>query len=102
VRVGDHIRFLNVKDIFFFQAEDKYVAAHTFDEVFLLDETLNQLETELPADDFARIHRSAIINLNHLAEIAREFAGSYRARMRDKKKTALAVSRSAKPKLGLN
>ena len=102
VRAGDHIRFLNVKDIFFFQAEDKYVEARTFDEVFLLDETLNQLESHLPAEDFARIHRSTIINLNHLAEVVREFSGNYRARMKDKKKTELPVSRGAKAKLGLS
>jgi len=102
VRTGDHIRFLQVKDICFFQAADKYVAAHTFDEVFLLDETLNQLEAELPGEDFARIHRSALVNLNHLAEVVREFPGSYRARMKDRKKTELSVSRAAKAKLRLS
>ena len=102
VRAGDHIRFLNVKDIFFFQAEDKYVEAHTYEEVFLLDATLNDLEAELPAADFVRIHRSTIINLNHLAEVVREFPGSYRARMKDKKKSGLPVSRSAKARFGLS
>ena len=102
VRTGDHIRFLNVKDVCFFHAEDKYVAAHTFEEVFLLDKTLNQLEAELPATDFVRIHRSTVINLNHLAEVVREFPGSYRARMKDKKKSALPVSRAAKARLGLS
>lgn len=102
VRAGNHIRFLNIKDIFFFQAADKYVAAHTFDNVFLLDETLNQLEAELPVEDFVRIHRSALINLNHLAEIVREFPGSYRARMKDRPQTELPVSRSAKARLRLS
>lgn len=102
VRAGNHIRFLNVKDIFFFQAEGKYVAAHTFNNVFLLDETLNQLEAQLSAEDFTRIHRSALINLNHLAEIVREFPGSYRARMKDRPKTELPVSRSAKARLRLS
>lgn len=101
VRVGDHIRFLNPKDICFFRALDKYVEAHTFDEAFLLSETLNQLEAELAVEDFVRIHRSALINLNHLSEVIRYAPGSYRARMRDKKKTELPVSRGAKAKLGL-
>jgi DNA-binding LytR/AlgR family response regulator len=55
----------------------------------------------LPAGDFVRIHRSALINLNHLDEVVRLAPGSYRARMRDKKKTELPVSRGAKAKLGL-
>lgn len=101
VRVGDSIRWLNVKDIFFLQAADKYVEAHTFDEVFLLDEPLQQLEAALPAEDFVRIHRSAIINLAHLEAVVRLFGGSHRARMKDKKKTELPVSRGAKANWGL-
>ena len=65
-------------------------------------EKLHQLESHLPAEDFVRIHRSTIINLNHLAEVVREFSGSFRARMKDKKKTELSVSRGAKAKLGLS
>jgi two-component system LytT family response regulator len=102
VRIGDHIRFLNPQDIYFFRAVDKYVEAHTFDESFLLTETLSQFETGLPAGDFVRIHRAALINLNHLSEVVRYAPGSYRARMRDKKKTELPVSRGAKAKLGLS
>jgi two-component system LytT family response regulator len=101
VRIGDHLRLLNLKDIYFFRAVDKYVEAQTFGESFLLSETLNQFEADLPAGDFVRIHRSAIINLNHLDEIMRHAPGSYRARMRDKKKTELPVSRGARAKLGL-
>jgi len=101
VRVGDRIRFLNLKDVFFFQASDKYVEAHTFDESFLLTQTLNELESQLPAADFVRIHRSAIVNLNHLGEIVRWFGSSYRVRMLDKKKTELPVSRNCRAKLGI-
>lgn len=101
VRIGDRIRLLNIQDIYFFQAVDKYVEARTFNESFLLSQSLNQLESELPSQDFVRIHRSTIINLNHLDEVFRWFGGSYRARMLDRKKTELPVSRYSKTKLGL-
>jgi len=101
VRVGDRVRFLPVREIYFFQAADKYVAAHTRDEVFLLDQTLNQLEGELPPEDFVRLHRSAIANLNHIAEAVRGFGGNYRVRMKDQHKTELPVSRQAKARLAL-
>lgn len=99
VRSGDRIRFVQIKDIYFFRAEDKYVVAHTFEEAFVLDQTLNQLEAELPADDFVRVHRSAIVNLNRVAEIARSFGGNYHVRMKDKQNTQLPVSRQAKANL---
>ncbi len=99
VRVGDYIRFVKLQDIYFFRAEDKYVEVCTFDKSYLLSQSLNQLETQLPEDDFVRIHRSAIINLNHLVEMKKWFSGTYRVRMRDNKKTELPVSRRFKTKL---
>jgi two-component system LytT family response regulator len=101
VHIGDKIKLLNVEDIYFFHAVDKYVEVCTFNEAFLLNETLTQLESELPPEDFVRIHRSAIINLNYVGEFIRWFGGSYKVRMLDKNKTELPVSRSSKDKLNL-
>ncbi|NIR48377.1 response regulator transcription factor [candidate division KSB1 bacterium] len=101
VRVGDRIRFLDVDEIYFFEADEKYVSVHTYDETILISKSLQQLESELPAEDFVRVHRSAIINLNHVAEFVKWFSGTYRVRMRDKKKTKLPVSRKSRTKLGL-
>ncbi len=101
VKIGNHIRLLNVEDIYYFRAEDKYVEVHTFDESFLLNQSLNQLQADLPPDDFVRVHRSAIINLNYLKDIKKLHLGSYRARMKDKQGTEVPVSRNSRAKLGL-
>jgi len=101
VKIGNHIRLLNVEDIYYFRAEDKYVEVHTFDESFLLNQSLNQLQADLPPDDFIRVHRSAIINLNYLKEIKKLHMGSYHARMKDKRKTEVPVSCNSRVKLGL-
>ncbi len=101
VKIGNYIRLLKVADIYYFRAEDKYVEAHTFDESFLLNQSLNQLQADLPADDFVRVHRTAIINLNHLKEIKKMHMGSYLARMKNKQKTEIPVSRNSRTKLGL-
>ena len=102
VTVGDSIFMLNVCDICFFRAADKYVEAGTYDKTYLLSKTLNQLEQELSLDDFVRIHRSAIINLNHLEKIFRWFGGRYKVRLNDKNKTELDVSRNSRHKLGIS
>lgn len=101
VKIGSHIRLINIDDIYYFRAEDKYVAVHTFDESFLLNQSLNQLQADLPPDDFVRVHRSAIINLNYLKEIKKLHLGSYLARMKDKQETQVPVSRHSRVKLGL-
>ncbi len=101
VKIGDRILLLESREIYFFRAADKYVEAHTFDQTYLLNQSLNELEKTLPSDDFVRIHRSALINLNHLAEIIRDY-GQYKVRMRDKQSTVLPVSRGMKGNLGLS
>lgn len=102
VRSGDRIRLLDYHEIYFFRAVDKYVEVHTHHESFLLDQSLNQLESELPAEQFVRIHRAALVNMQHVLEIVRGLGGNYRVRLRDKKTTELPVSRGAKGKLKLN
>lgn len=99
VRAGDRIRLLDHGEIYFFRAVDKYVEVHTHNESFLLDQSLNQLETELPAEHFVRIHRSALVHMKHVVEIVRGLGGNYRVRLRDRKATELPVSRAAKEKL---
>ncbi len=101
VRTGDRIRLLDYDEIHFFRAADKYVEVHTAQESFLLEQSLNQLETELPAEHFVRIHRAALVNMKHVLEIVRGLGGNYRVRLRDKKATELPVSRAAKAKLNL-
>ncbi|MBU8923484.1 MAG: LytTR family DNA-binding domain-containing protein [Bacteroidales bacterium] len=102
VKTGDRVKFIDIEDIFFLTAGGKYVELFTADSSYLLTKTLKELEEELPPDDFVRIHRSSIINLAHVDEFARMFSGAYVARMKDKKKTELPVSRQSKGRLGLN
>lgn len=102
VRSGDRVRFLDGNDIYYFRAADKYVEVHTFDAMYLLPDSLSAIEKSLPARDFVRIHRAAIINMRHLDEAARDANGQYRVRMKNQKRTVLPVSRRARHKLGLS
>ena len=101
VRLGDRIRFVEPSAVRFFRAADKYVEAHTETDIFLLDQSLNQLERDLPAEGFVRIHRSVLVNMNHVREIVRQTGGSYRVRLSDQTGIELSVSRQAKGRLGL-
>ncbi len=101
VRTGDRIRFIPVEEICFFRAAEKYVELHTTQASYLLTLTLNELGKHLPEEDFVRIHRSAIINLRYLDEAIRLENGLWQVRMKDGRRTRLAVSRSARSRLGL-
>ncbi|MFN0256468.1 LytR/AlgR family response regulator transcription factor [Pedobacter ureilyticus] len=76
VKLGDRILLIKFEDIVHIQAEDKYVFLHATDgKKHLTDYTLSTLEDKLP-EDFLRIHRSDIINTNHITEIRRGFNGA--------------------------
>jgi two-component system LytT family response regulator len=100
VRLGDRIRFLEIAEVFFFRASEKYVEACCYEASYLLSQSLNQLQDDLPPDDFVRIHRSALVNLKHVAEITRDHNGTALVRMKNKAQTELPLSRTAKSRLG--
>ena len=101
VRIGDRIRFIDPRDIYFFRAADKYVEGHTYEESFLFDQSLNQLQDALHTADFTRTHRSTLVNLNHIDEVIRKEGSTYIIRMKNAQQSELPLSRNAKTALGL-
>lgn len=51
-------------------AAGNYVTIHVGDDTHRLRQTLSHLEADLDPDLFLRIHRSTIVNIDHVAEIA--------------------------------
>lgn len=101
VKIGDKIRFLDYKDIIFFQANEKYVEVNTFDEQYLIEQSLYKIEEDLSRFGFVRVHRSTLVNFNQVQEVFKWFNGKYMVRMKDKKKSELPVSLSFKDNLGI-
>ena len=102
IKTGDRIKLVPLSEVVFFQASDKYVEVHTRDKTHLISKSLSGLEKELPSEDFVRIHRSTIINLNFLNEITRGFGGAYFAKMKNGEQSTLPVSRGYKSRLDLS
>ena len=61
-----------VADIEWVEAADYYSCLHVGTKSYLLREPLKQLAATLDPDKFVRVHRSAIVNLDHVKEILRE------------------------------
>jgi two-component system LytT family response regulator len=94
IKIGDEVLFVNLKDAFYF----KYTSIFTNNDEYILNDTLASLEERLP-DNFIRIHRGYIINVDHLKKLKKWFGGKYIAVLNDKNKTEVPVSRSCKDKL---
>src|SRR5580704_4814280 len=66
------ILFLPISDIRWIGAEEKYVRICTRTETHLLRQTMSDLEEKLDPEMFARVHRSAIVNLQFVKEVRTE------------------------------
>lgn len=64
--------FVNVDDIEWIEAADYYSCLHVGTKKLMLRETIKQLAGTLDPQKFVRIHRSVIVNVDHLQEIIRE------------------------------
>jgi two-component system, LytTR family, response regulator len=73
-------RFISISSITFIEPVGNYSKVYTSDKRhFLALKTLKQWEDELPGDHFIRIHRSSIINIEHLDRIERDTTTQQRA-----------------------
>ncbi len=84
---------LDYAQIYWLEAKEKRVIAHTFENQYLLRYTLKELEDLLLEHGFLRVHKGSIVNLNHIAEVIPWFSGNYRLRMSNKTLTELDMSR---------
>ncbi len=69
---GSRDTFVTVDEIEWIEADSYYACLHVGTRKHLLRETIKQLAATLDPGAFVRIHRSAIVNINHVREILRE------------------------------
>jgi two-component system, LytTR family, response regulator len=71
-RSGNTASVVAVSDIEWIEAADYYACLHAGGKRHLLRESIRALETKLDPKKFIRLHRSAIVNLDHVREIHRD------------------------------
>ncbi len=70
VKVGQHLKLINIDDIECFYSENKGTYAYTSEgRNYLLDTTLEQLEEELEPQKFFRISRKFYVNVNAIKDM---------------------------------
>ena len=70
VKVGQHLKLINIDDIECFYSENKGTYAYTIEgRNYLLDTTLEQLEDELEPHKFFRISRKFYVNVNAIKDM---------------------------------
>jgi len=97
VKSAGKVLFLRVEEIDWIEAADNYVNLHIGNECHLHRETMAALEIRLPAQNFMRISRSTIVNIERIKELQPLFHGEYSVILRNG--TRLTLSRSHREKL---
>jgi two-component system LytT family response regulator len=77
------VRFLPLADISHVTAESCYARIHTAARTYLIRESLASLMARLPDDRFARVHRSAIVNLDDVRVLEPLTHGESRLHLKD-------------------
>jgi two-component system, LytTR family, response regulator len=68
-RAGDEYYLLALDDVLAFQAEREIVWIVTARQRFMATQTLRSLEARLQGGVFQRVHRSALVNVNHVRKM---------------------------------
>ena len=97
MRHDGRVYFVRTADVDWFEADGNYVKVHAGKQVHVIRETIGALEAQLDRNQFARIHRSTVVNLDRIQELQPWFAGDYVVLLRDG--TKLKLSRTYREQL---
>lgn len=103
VPVGHRTLLLDVDRIDWIEADGDYVSIHVDGRDYLVSERMHVLEDRLDPGSFARVHRSAIVNLDRVHELRPRPGGNATLLLQDGSRVPLARRRrgEVEERLGL-
>lgn len=90
---GTDVALIDVDDVAYFQANDKYTSVFTAEGESLIRTPLKELAGQLDGDRFWQVHRRTIVNVAHVAATTRDLTGRVLLRMKSRPET-VPVSRA--------
>jgi DNA-binding LytR/AlgR family response regulator len=90
---GPQVVLIDVNEVCYFQANDKYTSVFTAEGESLIRTPLRELAAQLDPRHFWQVHRGTIVNLRHVGATLRDAAGRVTLRMKSRPET-VAVSRA--------
>ena len=77
IRDAGKTTWVRQEDIEWVDAAGDYMCVHALGETHIMRKTMKELERELDADFLQRIHRSTIVNINHVKAMQSHINGEY-------------------------
>jgi two-component system LytT family response regulator len=97
VRTSGRVVLVRVTEIIWVDAAGNYVKIHCENETLTLRDTMAHIEKRLNPKLFMRIHRSTIVNVEHISELQQQFHGDYVVLLTNGQR--LTLSRSYREKM---
>jgi two-component system LytT family response regulator len=97
VKTADRTQLITVSEIDFVEADGNYVALHAENKKHLMRETMTNMSERLDPEQFVRIHRSTIVNIDRIKELQPWFHGDFMVLLKNGKK--LTMSRNFRKNL---
>ncbi|MEO1049237.1 MAG: LytTR family DNA-binding domain-containing protein [Bacteroidota bacterium] len=79
---------IDISDVFMIEANGNYTKIHVEDRSFLYRCTMKEFEKQLDPNNFLRIHRSCILNVNYIVDIRYQNKDEYEFELINKYKVA--------------
>ncbi|MHB1329911.1 MAG: LytR/AlgR family response regulator transcription factor, partial [Gemmatimonadales bacterium] len=95
-KLGNTVSLVAVEEVDWIEARGNYARLHAANAVHLIREPLRSLEARLDPDRFARVHRSAIVNLERIATVEPYFHGEYILTLRNGTRLTSSRTQSAR------
>lgn len=100
VKTANRLLLVDSDDVIFASIEDGVISIVTREmEGESNYRTVEELQANLDPKVFWRVHRSYLVNVNHIKEVVPWFKSSYQLKMEDRKQTEIPVSRAQTRKL---
>lgn len=97
IKSNGRVSLVKISDIDWIEASGNYLKLHVGDKVHMIRETMCHMDKKLPSDQFMRIHRSTIVNIDRIKEMQPWFHGEYEVHLHNGRR--LSMSRGYKDKL---
>src|SRR5262249_25136321 len=91
VKSHGRVLFVKISEVDWIETSANYVELHVSKQSFLLRETLSALESRLDPKQFARVHRTTIVNIDRIQELQPWLHGDFMVFLKDG--TKLRMSR---------
>jgi two-component system LytT family response regulator len=77
IKSAGEVSFIRTRDVDWIEAADYYACLHVGPRNHLLRRSLSELEAELDSNQFCRVHRSSIVNLEKVSSLRVHEDGEY-------------------------